>query len=360
MSAVKFLMKNFNNTISKDLSSTFGMILSKPLQISIQPNERCNARCIMCDCWHEKDDYINADEIINVLDQLYKWVGKDFFVQIAGGEPLIYDGIFDIFKYCSERGIIIKISTNGIALNEKTCDKIIASGLPYLSVSLDSHLPEIHDKYRGVPRTFERATNGIKYLSANSDMTLGITSILFRDNISTFADSVDYFLSLPIHRLLIQPIRIWTENLPVEKWPEYEFWVNDQEALAKTTAAILEMKKHDKRILNTEKDIQEWITYFTNPGVLSNNKKKKCRIGYDRLSVNYKGKVFLGCHIHGSIGSIKESNLKEMWKSAKAQKIRKAMKNCHYPCTSNCFKELSLGEKIQKALLFMRSGLFSR
>ncbi|MDR2848639.1 MAG: radical SAM protein [Bacteroidales bacterium] len=205
-----FLLTNFTNSLTKDVSSSFNLHLSKPLQVSIQPNERCNARCLMCDYWKETNDYLDYKEIIETLKELKQWMGNNFFVQIAGGEPLIYKGIYDIFSFCAENGIICKISTNGIAFTPNVCDKIIQSGLSYLSVSLDSHLSEIHDRFRGVPGTWERAIGGIKYLAEHTRMTLGISSVIMKDNIATLPQSVDYFLSLPINRLLIQPIRVRT------------------------------------------------------------------------------------------------------------------------------------------------------
>lgn len=358
MNKTGFLFSNINNVIKKNISGNSGKVLSKPLQISIQPNEKCNAKCIMCDCWKEKNDYLTSQEIINSLKELKKWVGSNFFVQIAGGEPLIFKGIYDIFKFCADNDIICKISTNGIALTENTCNKIIESGLKYLSVSLDSHLPEIHDKYRGVPGTLERAVNGIKYLKANSNITIGVSSILMRDNISTFNQTVDYFLSLPIDRLLIQPIRVWTEGLPIERWNEYEYWVNDQKDVEDIVKWLKAKKVIDNRILNTENDFDQWQQYFANPGSTSNKGVKKCKVSFDRITINYKGEVYMGCTGFTSIGNIKETPIKTMWKSETATKVRQNMMQCKIPCTSNCFKELSFTEKVKKGLVLMKSGLF--
>jgi len=360
MGKFNFITSNLINSFNKGLSVQFGKVFSKPLQISIQPNERCNAKCIMCDCWKEKDDYLSSEEIIDTLSRLKEWIKTDFFVQIAGGEPLVFKGIYDIFSYCSDNSIICKISTNGIALSEKTCDKIIESKLPYLSVSLDSHLPEIHNKYRGVDNALEKAVKGIRYLSKHGNLTLGVSSILMRDNIDTFCQSVEYFLELPIHRLLIQPIRIWTENLSVEKWNEYEYWVKDMDALQRVTSFLISKKREDSRIFNTEKDIMEWYQYFQSPVSLSNNKIKKCKIGYDRLIVSYKGDVFLGCSSFGPAGNIKEDDIETIWYSQRANDIRNKMLKCTMPCTSNCYKDLSLKDKVIKAKLLIKSGLFKK
>ena len=195
-----FIYKNVINSIKKSIGSPFGVALSEPLEISIQPNKKCNARCLMCDFWEEKEDYLSSDEIIHTLKELKSWIGSGFFVQIAGGEPLIFKGIFDIFSFCSENNIICKISTNGIALTESNCKKIIDSKLDYLSVSIDSHKSEIHDKFRGFDGALDNAIKGIKYLAENSNITLGISSVLLSENIKDYPDSVDFFLDLPIHR----------------------------------------------------------------------------------------------------------------------------------------------------------------
>ncbi|MDR1672574.1 MAG: radical SAM protein [Bacteroidales bacterium] len=353
-----FLFKNFLNSIEKDVSASCRLTLSKPLQVSIQPNERCNARCLMCNCWKEKNDYINADEIIHTLKQLKQWLGNNFFVQIAGGEPLIFKNIYDIFSFCAQNGIICKISTNGIAFTENVCDKIIQSGLSFLSVSIDSHLSEIHDKYRGVPGTLERAVRGIRYLAGHAHLTLGVSSVIMKENVGTLPQSVDYFLSLPVNRLLIQPIRVWTDNLPPERWCEYPYWVNDHEAMTNFSHYLLEKKKTDKRIFNTVRDIGEWNDYFRNPAEMVNRNVKKCKVGYDRLFIDFKGNIFLGCQNYSPIGNIKQDPVRKVWFSAQAKRNRLKMATCRVPCTSNCNKELTLAQKASKALVLMKSGLF--
>jgi hypothetical protein len=79
---------------------------------------------------------------------------------------------------------------------------------------------------------------------------------------------------------------------------------------------------------------------------LANKEIKKCRVGYDRLSIDYRGNISLGCTTFGTIGYIKTDKIKDAWSSDKAQKIRKQMMLCTYPCTSNCNKELTLPQKI--------------
>jgi MoaA/NifB/PqqE/SkfB family radical SAM enzyme len=358
--AMSFMAKNFINSVKKDIGSRLGLNLSKPLQISIQPNQTCNACCLMCNSWHEQSLYLTSEEIIDCLKQLHEWLGDSFIVQIAGGEPLIFPGIYDIFSYCHDIGIICKISTNGIAFNERALDMIIASRLSYLTVSLDSHLSEIHDKFRGFLGAFERAVEGLKYLAEKGNLTLGISSVIMKDNIATLPESVDFFLSLPIHRLLLQPIRTWTYQGSIDKWTDYEYWINDNKAMESFTAYLLNKKKTDPRIMNTEEDIREWGDYFKDPTTFINKHKQKCRLGYDRIEIKYKGDIYLGCTLYGTIGNIKHDKIRATWESEKAKSVRKEMMKCTHPCTSNCYKELNLPQKIAKALVLAKSGLFKR
>ncbi len=358
MSSIKFAYSHFLNSIKKKISIASGRLLSKPMQVSIILNHRCNARCLMCNFWKEKKDYLTADEIIKMIEDLNKLTGNNFFVQISGGEPLIFKGVYDIFAFNAQKGIKTKISTNGIALSEKTCDKIINSNLPFLSVSVDSHIPEIHDKFRGFKGAFKRSIDGLKYLHKNGNITLGISSIIMKDNISTFPESVDYFLSLPINRFLFQPIRVWTEKLPMSKWHEYEYWINDSKAIKRTSEHLLKTRKIDKRIFNSNKDIKDLEKYFDSPDLLVNSDTKVCNIGYDRLTIDYKGNVFTGCYYYKSIGNIKENNISDIWYSEQAKINRLKMRNCKIPCTNNCYKQSSLNDKIKKLIELQKSGLF--
>jgi MoaA/NifB/PqqE/SkfB family radical SAM enzyme len=353
----KFFIKNFNNLVKKKLSASFNLTLSKPLEVSFFLTKRCNARCLMCDFWEAQDDHLTSEDIIVAFSELKSWIGDNFFVQLSGGEPLIFKGIFDVFTYGSNNGIICKISTNGYALTDNICDKIIESKLPYLSVSLDSHLKEVHDRMRGVDGMFDRAIHGIKYLAEHSDMTLGISVVLSSENVKNFPETIEYFLSLPIHRILIQPIGVWTEDLPVEQWRQYRFWVNDMPALDRAINYLIEKRKKDNRLLNTEQDFLDWKTYFENPASTIDKRAKKCSIGYDRLSIDGKGDVFAGCGNFGELGTIKDHSIRKMWYSQNAKDIRRKMMRCTYPCNYNCFKDRSLMEKVKKAMVLMKAGL---
>ena len=357
---------------------SLGISLSKPLQISFQTSLRCNARCLTCHSWHEQKDYLSADEILNCLRDLKKWLGNSTSLFFTGGEALIFDGIYDILTYCTEQNIMSRLQTNGISLDENNLNRIIESGLKYLTISLDSHLIEVHDRFRGVPGTFETINKAIYYLSEKSDINIGIACLIMKDNIEHLSESLDYFMSLPVQRITFQPIRLWTQETSIEHWADYEYWVKDIALLKKFTDYLLSQKMPPPRsksgegisphiygggrggkqkIVNTKRDTQEWLDYFQNPTTMVSKNKKRCGIGFDRLKIDYLGNITFGCELFEPIGNIKKDNIQKAWYSSKARSIRKQMMNCTYPCTSNCYKEMNLLQKIKAGMRYIkRSG----
>ena len=81
---------------------------------------------------------------------------------LTGGEPLLRDDIFDIASYADSKGFMVVMGTNGILLNDITVPKILNAGIQGIGVSLDSIRPEVHDRLRGLPGSWEKTIQGIK------------------------------------------------------------------------------------------------------------------------------------------------------------------------------------------------------
>ncbi len=352
--AASFAVSSAMNHFRKKASISTGKVYTKPMQVAICPTMRCNAKCLMCDCWHEKSDYISKDDILTFIEDMHAWRGSGFFVQIAGGEPLIYKGIYEIFKKLTDLKISSKITTNGYSLSsEKVCDQIIESGLPYLSISIDSHIPEVHDEFRGREKMFSNAMKGIEYLRKNSDMMIGISSIIMKDNVGHLPEFTDFLVDLDVDRVLFQPMRDYYN--PIEKWQDYRYWVNDYEALDRGLDHILKVKETSPKFFNTVDDFEMIRTYFRDQYSIIN--KRECYIGYEQLFVSEKGDITM-CDAYNSIGNIKDRNIEEVWYAQETQNERNEMVGCTLPCTSNCKKELSLTDKVKKFVKLQKAGLF--
>lgn len=87
-------------------------------------------------------------------------------VQLTGGEPLLHPSFFDILDALLINNIIVHVFTSGVVFSEAIFKKISAYADKFLKkllfqVSIDG-LAGYHDKFRGVPGSFDRSICFIK------------------------------------------------------------------------------------------------------------------------------------------------------------------------------------------------------
>lgn len=83
---------------------------------------KCNKNCRFCYRDNVTEE-LSLEQNLNILDNLLKLdVTK---ITFSGGEPLLYDGIKDIFKESKKKGIYNKLNTNGSLLTEDTIKDLL-------------------------------------------------------------------------------------------------------------------------------------------------------------------------------------------------------------------------------------------
>lgn len=133
-----------------------------PRLISWNVTLRCPLRCAHCyvDAGErEADDVLSTDEAFSVIDQL-RDLGSPVVI-LSGGEPLLRDDIFDLARYGTKKGLRMAMGTSGVLIDDGVAKDIRQAGIRQVAVSLDSADPAVHDRFRGVPGTWERAVQGI-------------------------------------------------------------------------------------------------------------------------------------------------------------------------------------------------------
>lgn len=163
----------------------------------------CNLRCKHCsvaDLYFRGSptENLSQAERIRVIDTLAD--GGVGFVSFLGGEPLtLGESFFDLLRYANRRNIRTTVVTNGQLLTRETSIRLIDAGLGALVVSIESPLPEVHNKIRG-KRTFERLISNLEeFLSVrgvSSDVKLNINTVLCSVNRSTFVGIIPFCADL--------------------------------------------------------------------------------------------------------------------------------------------------------------------
>ena len=95
---------------------------------------------------------------------------------LSGRRAFLYEDWEKVIKACKPWKNVISVTTNGTMLTEENLNRLKRIGVDILTISLDSALPEEHDRFRGVKGTYAKVIQGIhSALKKGFNVTLGTT-----------------------------------------------------------------------------------------------------------------------------------------------------------------------------------------
>ena len=125
--------------------------------VILEPHNRCNCRCVMCDIWRlSTTQEISSSDIEQWLEE-WRSLGV-LRVMLTGGEPLMHSHLWKMCELLHAAGIGITLLSTGILLKRDAarlvqyCDDVI--------VSLDGPR-EIHDRIRNLPGAYQKLAEGV-------------------------------------------------------------------------------------------------------------------------------------------------------------------------------------------------------
>lgn len=121
----------------------------------------CNLKCIHCYAGSDARHYdqLSTSEAKTMIDDLAQFGAP--VLLFSGGEPCVREDLCELMHYAKDRGMRVVISTNGTLITPQLAKEFAKVGLSYVGVSLDG-ARETHDKFRGVPGSFDRSLEGLK------------------------------------------------------------------------------------------------------------------------------------------------------------------------------------------------------
>ncbi len=173
--------------------------LKTPINILIEPTNRCNFRCIFCP---------TGDK--NLLKEIGRPVGDmslELFIKIIcdlqafpdklerihlykDGEPLLNPNLPEMIKHLKEVDICNEVSTttNASLLTEELAIKLIESGLDSIRISIESMVNEGYRKLTRSECDFDKVKQKVELLNK-------VKRDLNRENPSIFTKIIDFNLS---------------------------------------------------------------------------------------------------------------------------------------------------------------------
>jgi len=98
----------------------------------------------------------------------------------SGGEPCLRTDLVDLMAAAKAKGMRVVLSTNGTLVTRDLAARFAEVGLSYAGVSLDG-CRETHDRFRGVPGSYEAAWKGIRR-AKEAGIKVGLRMTLNRGN----------------------------------------------------------------------------------------------------------------------------------------------------------------------------------
>jgi MoaA/NifB/PqqE/SkfB family radical SAM enzyme len=149
--------------------------LIKVIQLTV--TNRCQCNCVHCGVSKLRKE-IKGEPTMAQIDSLY----RDFkmagclLVDLFGGEPTLRHDLFDIIKRGKFYGFYVSLETNGYVIDAPYMERLCASGLDQIYLSLDDYRAEYHDRTRRKPGCFERAVRALE-LGAKTDILMHVSIV---------------------------------------------------------------------------------------------------------------------------------------------------------------------------------------
>lgn len=154
----------------------------------------CNLKC--CHCRAEAQDGAVAGElstaqIIEVAHAIRRVA--DPIMILTGGEPLVRPDFFTIARECAGIFSRVALATNGTLVDDDQARRIVDAGIKRVSVSLDGATAATHDRFRGVPGSFDATLRGYDAM-ARAGLSLQVNATLTRHNLDEAGALLDLVL----------------------------------------------------------------------------------------------------------------------------------------------------------------------
>jgi MoaA/NifB/PqqE/SkfB family radical SAM enzyme len=300
-------------------------------------NSICNLTCEHCFYWQNLNQ--RDDLTFEEFEKLSLDLGHFENLNLSGGEPFIRNEFAEICELFIKNNAVknIYVPTNGYFTDrtEKALRKVLQNEslkLFVCEISLDG-MPEYHNRFRGNPRSFEKAMETYRMLAElqKEDARLRIHSntVAMSENMDEIWRLTEYLHencpAMEHHNLAI--IRGDRKN-PSLQGPQLEKYKELYRHVAEVWA-----DREKQRFGASVEPMLQWAKVKT---IERETQFVPCKAGILSGVVYANGDVSV-CEQHFPLGNLREKSFFEIWDSPEAEKLREQIKAKKCYCTNEVF-----------------------
>lgn len=282
-----------------------------PATIVISPSMRCNLRCVGCyaGSYTKKDD-LSAEEVVRVVGEARK-LGTRFFT-FSGGEPLMYEPLFDVVSQFDDCAFLF--FTSGHLITRQVAERIVELGNVVPAISVEGFQAET-DARRG-QGGFERVVRAMD--------TLREARALFAFSVTATRANLNTIVSDQFMRFLVEKgahFGFYFSYIPIGRSPDLSLMPTPEER-NRLRVAVSHFRNTYPLLA-----IDFWNDGALSEGCLSG--------GRNYLHINNRGDVEPCVFAHFAVDNIREKSLEECLASEFFRALRRAApygKNLLRPC----------------------------
>jgi len=366
--------------------------LPMPTFVQLRVTNLCNLRCKMCGQWGDTGIYradgfsasatdgekernriqeligakrqLSLSDYVRLLDELAPFQP---IISLFGGEPFLYPDILPLVREVKRRGLTCTVITNGGRL-EQYARELVESGIDSIAVSIDGP-PEVHNKIRGQPDSFQKATAGVRAVAAwrkklRRALPMQIAILPITElNIDAIAPAVEVLRTLPLDTINVGlrwfvPKEIGAEYEEVmretfgvsgDSWKGFDFdWSAVRATKTRQMTELVKLLKGLKRrrYLDSTRG-KPWVSFVPDvpaekvPEYFSDFSQtfghSLCPVAWYFAQVEPDGEVcFCGDFPDYFIGNVRKRSFREIWTGEKAWKFREKLAKEPLPICNRC------------------------
>lgn len=277
--------------------------------------ERCNLRCRHCYQGRRKVQEMAFDEVKQEIDgatEMFRAWEEEHGIKVVpsihftGGEPFLYQKLWDVIGYSKKKGYGVALMTNGCLITREDAQKAFYLKISDIQVSLEGP-PDIHDFIRG-KGSFAAAAKGVEKLAAAGNrVSANVT--LSRLNVNEIEETTKIAKGMGFYGIG------FSRMVPCGRG----------KSLLDSFLTPQELKEAYQKIASLNSSSFEVVSGDPLAGTIFNTKPpfgcnltlSGCSAGFSGVTITSNGSV-MPCRRTGLVaGNLKKKSLREIWASSK-------------------------------------------
>lgn len=273
---------------------------SFPITLQFELTGACNLKCKHC---YNRSGDKDRIQYTYMTPQKWKDLSRDIVSEggifqciISGGEPLLLgDDLFDIMDILHDDGTSFVVITNGMLLTKEKAKKFAKYRYFWFQISIDGSTAKLHDDFRGVDGSWEKAVAGAMEIS-NNGIPLVIAHSVAPKTLPYLEDMVKLAYRLGAGTLMIGEIlpsgRAISHNDILLSHAQRNYLYEKINELTKKYSGQIKIE----RSMNITSSMERYLAQPNGGGIIRPN-----------------GDFRLDCMAPFTIGNVLEDSIKNIW-----------------------------------------------